>query len=211
MSTVDMIFSLCQLQEQCREQIQPLYIAFIHLTKAFNLVTRDGLFKMIPLIGCPLKLLTIVRSFHDGMMSTVQFDGNVSAEFGVKSGVKKGSILAPTLFGIFFALFSKHAFKRSMDCVYLHSRSNGYLFNISRLCTKTKTRTVTIRDLLFADDAAMVSHQQDGLQRLMDKISDACGLFGITISPNIEVEIDVTYISPLLLYHIILERRIRKL
>ena len=164
-----MIFSLCQLQEKCREQNQPLYLAFIDLTKAFDLVSRDGLFKMLPLIGCPPKLLSIVRSFHDGMMSTVQFDGNVSAKFGVKSGVKQGCILAPTLFGIFFALLLNHAFKRSTDGVYLHSRSDGCLFNISRLCAKTKTRTVTIRDLLFADDVAMVSHQQDGLQRLMDK------------------------------------------
>ena len=149
-SAVDMIFSLSQLQEECREQNQPLYIAFIDLTKAFNLVSRDGLFKMPPLIGCPQKLLS---------MSTVQFDGNVSAEFGVKSGVKQGCICTPTLFGIFFALLLKHAFKKSTDGIYLHSRSDDCLFNISRLCAKTKTRTVTIRDLLFADVVAIVSHQ----------------------------------------------------
>ena len=44
-STVEMIFSLRQLQEKCREQQQPLYIAFVDLTKAFDLVSRDGLFK----------------------------------------------------------------------------------------------------------------------------------------------------------------------
>ena len=181
-STIDMIFSLCQLQEKCREQNQPLYLAFIDLTKAFDLVSRDGLFKMLPLIGCPPKHLSLVRSFHDGMMSTVQFNGDVSAEFGVKSGVKQGCVLTPTLFGIFFVLLLKNAFKSSTDGVYLHSRSDGCLFNISRLHAKTKTRTVTIRDLLSADDVAMVSHQQDGLQRLMDKISDACDLFSLTIS-----------------------------
>ena len=180
-STVNRIFFLCQLQEKCREQNQPLYLAFIDLTKVFNLVSRDGLFKMLPLIDCPSKLLSIVRSFHDSMMSTVQFDGDMSAEFGVKSGVKQGCILAPTLFGIFLVLLLKHAFKSSTDGVYLHSISDGCLFNISRLCTKTKTRTVTIRDMLFADDVAMVSHQQDGLQRLMDKFSDVCNFFGLRI------------------------------
>ena len=29
----------------------PLYIAFIDLTKAFDLVSRDGLFKVFPKIG----------------------------------------------------------------------------------------------------------------------------------------------------------------
>ena len=38
-SMVDMVFSLCQLQEKYREQWMPLYIAFIDLTKAFNLVS----------------------------------------------------------------------------------------------------------------------------------------------------------------------------
>ena len=76
---------------------------------------------MLPLIGCPSKLISIVRTFYNGMMSIVQFDGNVSAEFGAKSGVKQGCILTPTLFGIFFALFLKHAFKKSTDGIYLHS------------------------------------------------------------------------------------------
>ena len=46
----DMILSVRQLQELCREQHQPLYLAFIDLTKAFDLVSRDGLFKLLPKI-----------------------------------------------------------------------------------------------------------------------------------------------------------------
>ena len=46
-STIDMVFSLRQLQEKCREQQMPLYIAFIDLTKAFDLVSRDGLFQIL--------------------------------------------------------------------------------------------------------------------------------------------------------------------
>ena len=38
-STVDTIFSLRQLQEKCREQHQPLFLAFVDLTKAFDLVS----------------------------------------------------------------------------------------------------------------------------------------------------------------------------
>ena len=42
-STIDMVFSLCQLQEKSREQQMPLYIAFTDLTKAFDLVSRQSL------------------------------------------------------------------------------------------------------------------------------------------------------------------------
>ena len=103
-STVDMIFSLRQLQEKCREQQQPLFIAFVDLTKAFDLVSRSGLFEILQKIGCPPKLLAVITSFHQGMQSTVCFDGDTSEPFPVSSGVKQGCLLAPTLFGIFFSM-----------------------------------------------------------------------------------------------------------
>ncbi|XP_076451258.1 uncharacterized protein LOC143287199 [Babylonia areolata] len=46
-STIDMVFSLQQLQEKCWEQRQPLYVAFIDLTKAFDLISRKGLFTQL--------------------------------------------------------------------------------------------------------------------------------------------------------------------
>lgn len=36
--------------------------------------------------------------------------------------------------------------------------------------------------MLFADDAAIVAHSQKELQRLMDRISNACSAFGLRIS-----------------------------
>ena len=62
-ATIDMIFSLRQLQEKCREQEKLLYVAFLDLTKTFDLVSGDGLFKILAKIGCPPTLLSIVKSF----------------------------------------------------------------------------------------------------------------------------------------------------
>jgi len=63
-STINMVFSLRQLQKKCREQWQPLFVAFIDLTKAFHLESRDGLFEILPEFGYPPRLLSIIRSFH---------------------------------------------------------------------------------------------------------------------------------------------------
>ena len=38
------------------------------------------------------------------------------------------------------------------------------------------------RDLLFADDAAIATHTQEDLHRLMDPCLEACRHFGLTIS-----------------------------
>ena len=152
-STIDMVFSLRQLQEKCREQQMPLYIAFIDLTKAFDLVSRDGLFKILPKIGCPPKLQSMIEYFHTDTKGTVQFNGSSSEPFKIRGDVTQGCVLAPTLFGIFFGMLLKHGFDTTTEGIYLRTRSDGRLFNLTRLRAKTKVRKVLIRDMLFADDA----------------------------------------------------------
>ncbi|XP_076442729.1 uncharacterized protein LOC143281405 [Babylonia areolata] len=50
--------------------IQLRYLAFTDLAKAFDLVSRSGLFTLLKKKGCPPKLLAIVESFHKDMFST---------------------------------------------------------------------------------------------------------------------------------------------
>ena len=177
-----MVFSLHQLQEKCREQQMPLYIAFINPTKAFDLVSRDGLFKALHKIGCPPRLHSLIESFHSNMKGTVQFNGNLSKPFDMHSGVKQGCALAPTLFGIFFALLLRHTFGTAQEGIYLWTRSDGSLFNLAHLNARTKVREALIRDMLFADDAAVMTHTHRKLQLLMDCFSQACKDFRLIIS-----------------------------
>ena len=47
-----------------------LYAVFVDLTKAFDTVNRSALWKILRKIGCPNKLVDIIRSFpfwHTGM------------------------------------------------------------------------------------------------------------------------------------------------
>ena len=116
-----MVFSLRQLQEKCREQQMPLYVAFMNLIKAFDLVNRDSLFRILPKIGCQPKLHSLIEYFHSNMQGTVQFNGSTSEPLNISSGVKQGCVLAPTL----FALLLKHAFGTSRERIHLRTRSDG--------------------------------------------------------------------------------------
>ena len=73
---------------QLREQRQPLFIAFINLTKAFDLVSRDVLFRILAKIGFPPKLLSVIQSFHIDMKGVMQFDDSSLEAFSIRSGVK---------------------------------------------------------------------------------------------------------------------------
>ena len=99
--TVDMIFSARQIQGKCREQHKDLYMAFIDLTKAFDSVHRPTLWKVLFKIGCPEKYIRMVRLLHDNMSASVLIDGESTESFEVKTGVKQGCVIAPTLLSIF--------------------------------------------------------------------------------------------------------------
>ena len=107
-SAVDMVFCLRQLQEKNREHQMPLYVAFIDLTKAFDLLCS---------LGCPPRPQSMIKSYNTNMMSTVQFNSSFSRPFIIRSGVKQGCVLAPTLFGIFFCLLLKCAFDPTTEGV----------------------------------------------------------------------------------------------
>ena len=177
-----MIVSIRQLHEKCREQHMPLYIAFIDLTKAFDLVSRDGLFKVLPKIGCPPKLQSMIESFHTDTKGTVQINGSFSETFEIRSCVKQGCVLAPMLFWTFFGLLPKHVLDTTTEGIYFCTRSDDRLVNLARLRAKTKVRKDLIRDMMFADDAAVATHTQEELQSLLDCFSQACKDFGLTIS-----------------------------
>ena len=87
--TIDMIFTARQLQEKCQEENVDLYMTFVDLAKAFDTVSRKGLWKIMAKFGCPAKFIAMVRQFHDGMLARVQNDGEFSDLFPVTNGVKQ--------------------------------------------------------------------------------------------------------------------------
>ena len=66
-STVDMIFTVRQVQEKCLEQNLDLYSVFIDLTKAFDTVNREALCDVLARYCCPSKFIQIIRLFHNDM------------------------------------------------------------------------------------------------------------------------------------------------
>jgi len=101
-STIDMVFVAHLLQEKCREQHRPLYMAYIDLSKAFDTIDQAILWKTLSKFGCPPIFLAILRDFHDDMSAQVIYGGASSEFFAAQVGVKQGCVLAPGLSGWHF-------------------------------------------------------------------------------------------------------------
>ena len=159
-----------------------LYAAFVDLTKAFDTVSGDGLWMILSRLGCPPKLLTILKQLHEGQMGQVKYSGDLSDQFSISNGVKQGCVLAPTLFAIFFSMMLKEAKGDLTEGIYIRFRTDGNVFNLRRLLAHTKTQEVLIQELLFADDCAVLAHSENEPQTLVDRFSAAANAFGLTIN-----------------------------
>ena len=89
-------------------------MTFVDLTKAFDTVGREGLWKSMAKFGCPAKFIAMLWQFYDGMLARVQNDGEFSDLFLVTNAVQQGCVLALTLFSMMFSAMLTDAFQNGM-------------------------------------------------------------------------------------------------
>jgi len=70
------------------------------------------------------------------------------------------------LFSIFFAMMLLVVFKDCDSGIPVRFRADGNVFNLRRLQARTKTFIAMIRDLLYADDCALLAHSEAEAQQL---------------------------------------------
>ena len=93
-------------------------MTFVDLTKAFDTVSCERLWKIKAKFGCPAKFIAMVRQLHDGMPARVQNDGEFSDPFPMTTGVKQGCVLPSTLFSMMFSACLQ-MLSRMVTMVYL--------------------------------------------------------------------------------------------
>jgi hypothetical protein len=72
----------------------------------------------------------------------------------------------PTLFSIFLLAMLDDASQCMGDGVCIQSRQSADLFNIVQFRAQTKSVQILVRELLFADDSALVPHSAEEIQEV---------------------------------------------
>ena len=90
-------------------------MTFVDLIKAFHIVSRDGLWKIMEKFGCPPRSIAMVRQFHVFMLARVNNDREFSEPFKITNGVTKlkvyKAVVLPTLLytGETWTVYQRHA------------------------------------------------------------------------------------------------------
>ena len=148
-STVDQVFRLFAIYTRyVVYKKQSLYITFIDLRAAFDLVPRNILWKRFDVLGAPAPLISAIRHLHSNNFAKIQWglNGEITNEVPILRGVRQGCVLAHTL----FSLYLNEIDQQLLKCVHNCPIIGGLHAPI----------------LLFADDSILISRTASGLQNL---------------------------------------------
>ena len=71
----------------------PLFMAFINITKAYDMVNREAIWKLFIKYGVPPKVANIIRNLHLGMTGVVSFQEDAKGKFEIKNGLRQGCVI----------------------------------------------------------------------------------------------------------------------
>ena len=144
-------------------------------SKAFETADRKTLWKILKIYGCPEELIKLIREFHYGRSGRVSIGSNISDPFEVQHGVKQECVHQHCLPYAAVLETMSNNLNRS---VYIKTRvDGGGLFNLAWSKSEKHTRKTCIRELLHADNSALVSNSLEEVQEITNRFADAAKLF----------------------------------
>ena len=156
---------------------------FFDLTKAYDSVPRELLWKLISKYGVPEVMVKVLSSLHEGMEAQVRVGGKLSDTIFVRNGLRQGCTMSPVLFNLFFT-----AVMRMWREECLGDDGCGIAIEVvndkGRLTARTgkKGKVVRLSELCFADDAAAAATTRAALVMMVEKFIAVCKRWGLAVS-----------------------------
>eukprot|EP00937_MAST-01D_sp_MAST-1D-sp2_P002695 g2695.t1 len=171
----DSSFCLRSILQTLREHGHTAWVCFIDLVKAFDSVDRKAMCAILLKYGCPASLVNVVRAMHDKVIVRME-EGDDAVEFLSTLGVLQGAAASPVLFLFVIQAWFETMQWPSPDIVFKTSDGRGERHEKAdgRLDAKLTGRTskdvgsaFSVRDTLYADDAALITLGRGDMQITM--------------------------------------------
>jgi hypothetical protein len=164
---IDQIFTLKQMSEKMKGKKKKLYLAFMDLQQAYDRVNREALWQVLMIYGVGGRLLNGIKSLYGDSEACVRINGVEGEWFKIESGVRQGCVMSPWLFNLYMDGVMKELMV-GMGNEGVRMMENG--------------REWKVPCLLYADDLALCSESEEGLQRLVEGFGRVCKRRGLKVN-----------------------------
>ena len=131
--------------------------------------------------GVPPKLLSLVKSCHEGMRAEVRVGSTTTEELEVRSGLRQECTLAATLINIYIsaviANWQIESPEAGVAVLYQHGRKL-----VSDSTTKARLSEVKVTKTQFADDAALYTPSRHTLETSTASFVKVASEWGLIVS-----------------------------
>ena len=153
-------FVLRTVIERAIEKQKDLYLCFVDFEKAFDTVKHGCLMETLRKFGVDGADIRVLMQLYWDQKAVVRVGDDVSEWVNIEKGVRQGCVLSPELFSLYTQLVMEEM--RDLEGVKVGGKD--------------------INNIRYADDMVMMAETEEGLQDLMDKLSEECRKLGLRIN-----------------------------
>ena len=139
--------------EKAKESQKNIYFCFIDYAKAFDCVDHNKLWKILPEMGIPDHLTSLLRNLYAGQEATVRIGHGTTDWFQMGKGVHQGCILSPRLFNVHAEYIMRNA-------------------GLEEAQVGIKIAGRNINNLRYAGDTTFMAENEEELKSLLMKLKE---------------------------------------
>jgi retron-type reverse transcriptase len=164
--------------EKRRAFNKPLFMCFIDITKAYDSVNRELLWKVCRNYGITDKLVNLLKMLYKHSIAKVKINGELSDSFEMNTGVMQGGIPSPILFNILFDFIIREVINEAaISGVKFSYGSNDFFHG------KNESHDdFDILALLYADDLLVMCEKISDLEKFISCFEKVTQQYGLTMN-----------------------------
>jgi len=158
-----------------------LFMLFVDLRKAYDSVPRSALWQLLAKCGIPPKMLSLIRSLHDGMQAVIRSGNGTTDSISVTNGLRQGCTLAPSLFNLYFSAVVT-SWRRKCPVAGVTVRYKHGRKLVGDRTAKSRLQEVRVTESQFADDVAIYATSRAVFEKATVEFVDTAAEWGLTVS-----------------------------
>ena len=172
------VISITELIRARKRAGSTTWVLFVDFRKAYDTVNHAALWAVARRAGVCEEIVRVLEDWNTGRTAKLSINGELTAPYTIGVGVPQGDVLSPWLFNLFI-----ESLVRTLQADTVFTGVDAFGLNV--------------KELLYADDLALLCTTRAQVQRGLDIVTTWCDNWGMQVSTGKKkTEVLVFYPNP---------------